>query len=420
MKKVFLALMFLLMGKLYAQDPTYSLFYGNPLYLNSAYAGADPGWDLVISHRSQWPEVSKASSFLNTTIAFDMRSYPFRNKNRNTIANSTPLGGKVSEDDMRLLNLNGLGLGFIVNDNLEGSGRLRNTDIGLVLAKPLYITRKTFFSFSSQIKVGNRRIDWNRLIFTGQLDPIFGVVRNQQELEGFPDVFYNSFYWDMGFGGLFRQDFGEFASYTAGISFNNVLRSGDDLVADGFAKLHSQLTSSRFTIHNSFSFKPNKNFAFVPTFIYEYQKPLTTFSLGSYIFNGLNYDMVNSSQNLYYSLFYGAFYRFNSYPTNYDVLNNHDAIIGFIGLKRTYIKNRLLKPRGRSRTKQVGMFAGMLSTLTMSFSYDYTVSKLGMVSENPTPTGGTFEIHIGLGGNNQSSDCFRLGSKNNLSIIEPY
>jgi len=42
---------------LLAQDPNFTQFYSNRIYMNPAYAGADPGMRLNLNYRRLWASV---------------------------------------------------------------------------------------------------------------------------------------------------------------------------------------------------------------------------------------------------------------------------------------------------------------------------------------------------------------------------
>jgi type IX secretion system PorP/SprF family membrane protein len=64
-------LFFLLTGplSLKAQDPEFSQFYANPLYLNPAFTGTSGLSRVAINYRNQWP--NHGNTFVTNYLSFD-------------------------------------------------------------------------------------------------------------------------------------------------------------------------------------------------------------------------------------------------------------------------------------------------------------------------------------------------------------
>ena len=52
-----------------AQDPAFSQFFANPLYLNPAMAGTDICPRLSLNHRNQWPGIGK--TYVTYSASYD-------------------------------------------------------------------------------------------------------------------------------------------------------------------------------------------------------------------------------------------------------------------------------------------------------------------------------------------------------------
>ena len=68
MKKIIsiLIILFYFSIKLYAQDPQYSQYYANALYLSPAFAGAEENTRAIFATRYQWPGLD--ASFVSNTV----------------------------------------------------------------------------------------------------------------------------------------------------------------------------------------------------------------------------------------------------------------------------------------------------------------------------------------------------------------
>jgi type IX secretion system PorP/SprF family membrane protein len=52
-----------------AQDPGFSQFFANPLYLNPAFAGTTELPRLAVSYRNQWPQ--KGATYTTYSLSYD-------------------------------------------------------------------------------------------------------------------------------------------------------------------------------------------------------------------------------------------------------------------------------------------------------------------------------------------------------------
>jgi type IX secretion system PorP/SprF family membrane protein len=143
-------------GYVQAQDPVFSQFFANKLYLNPAYAGFDPGINVYSAYRSQWMGVDgNDASFLTSNVGL-----------------SVELPALMS------------GVGFQAIENVEGAGDLRWRSYELQYGfrnRPCFTSRPYDMEFSLGMGLSYnqwRLDDPNALIFSDQLNPFFGQVRN--------------------------------------------------------------------------------------------------------------------------------------------------------------------------------------------------------------------------------------------------
>jgi type IX secretion system PorP/SprF family membrane protein len=101
-KKYIFNILFLVLSSLYlsGQDPQFTQFYANKLYLAPSFAGAVQQDRVSLSYRNQWP--SLPGTFVSYCFAYD---HFFSNFNS--------------------------GIGFLVLRDLAGSGKLSTTNLGL-------------------------------------------------------------------------------------------------------------------------------------------------------------------------------------------------------------------------------------------------------------------------------------------------
>ena len=135
-----------------AQDPQFTQFYANPLYLNPAFAGAKRCPRVNMNYRNQWPAIS--GTFVTYSASFDM--------------NIDKLHG---------------GIGAYFMADRAGEGTLNTFEGALMYAYHLNVTRKFSLRFGAQAAVIQRSIDWSRLTFGDMIDPRYGFIYQTAEVQ---------------------------------------------------------------------------------------------------------------------------------------------------------------------------------------------------------------------------------------------
>ncbi|HQK98508.1 MAG TPA: type IX secretion system membrane protein PorP/SprF, partial [Bacteroidia bacterium] len=69
LKRLFLCLLVGLSLVADAQDPQFTQFYANPLYLNPAFAGSGRCPRVGINYRNQWPALKQ--TYITTSASYD-------------------------------------------------------------------------------------------------------------------------------------------------------------------------------------------------------------------------------------------------------------------------------------------------------------------------------------------------------------
>ena len=144
-----------------AQDPQFTQFYANPLYLNPAFAGSARCPRVGINYRNQWPSLSRA--YITKSASYDQHFDA----------------------------ING-GVGLLVLNDKAGDGALSKTSISGMYAYQLNINRKFSMRFGLQASYVQEKLDWDKLTFGDEIDPRYGFVYPTQEVQpqlsrSFPD-----------------------------------------------------------------------------------------------------------------------------------------------------------------------------------------------------------------------------------------
>lgn len=160
-----------------AQDPEFTQFYANPLYLNPAFAGSHKCPRIAMNYRNQWPALS--GTFITTSASYDQ--------------GVDALYG---------------GLGLMVVSDKAGKGVLNTSRISAQYAYQQPITRDVSVRVGVEATYFQRSLDWSLLTFGDMIDPRRGFVYESQDLPRggsisgidlsagilvFSDVFYAGF-----------------------------------------------------------------------------------------------------------------------------------------------------------------------------------------------------------------------------------
>ena len=138
---------------LYAQDPEFTQFYANPVYLNPALSGTRVCPRIQLNYRNQWPAIS--GNFVTTGFSFDKKLF------------------KASG-----------GLGIVATNDRAGRGTLNSTMIGAAYAYHQKLSKNISISAALQASFLQKSIDWDKLTFGDMIDPRLGPSRPTQEQGG--------------------------------------------------------------------------------------------------------------------------------------------------------------------------------------------------------------------------------------------
>lgn len=199
-------------SSLRAQDPIFSQFYANPLYLNPAMAGSAICPRLIINYRNQWPAIS------GTYVTYNA-SY-----------------------DQYIDNISG-GIGLMVTNDRAGEGALTTTMGSGIYSYRLTINKDLYLNAGFQATYFQRRIDWDKLTFPDMIDPRFGFVNQTQET---PPSNLSRGFADFSAGLLFGNN----KNFFFGLAGHHLTQPNDGFYSDVSSKLNMKITAHAGTIIN--------------------------------------------------------------------------------------------------------------------------------------------------------------------------
>lgn len=221
------------------QDPHFSQFYANPIYLNPAFTGTADGNRVVINHRQQW---AKPNSYVTSAFSVD---------------------GKFNTAQ------SGWGL-QVIQDN-QVSGTVKQMSVNSVLAHRIKLSKTNFLGLGLKFGAYQRRIDWSKLTFEDQLDERHGVVNPTNERFGKDNIING----DVSAGILYYSK-----NLFGGISANHMNRPAEDFTINSGNKLPIKYTAHFGAILPFYA--PGKEHFMSPNIILEKQGTFHYLNLGLY------------------------------------------------------------------------------------------------------------------------------------------
>ena len=243
-----------------AQDPAFSQFFANPLYLNPAMAGTNICPRIILNHRNQWPAIGK--TYVTYSASYDQ----FVEK----------LSG---------------GLGFAIAKDVAGAGNLNTTHISASYAYRLQLSKRLILNTGLEAAYRQLGIDWTSLTFGDMIDPVQGFIYptnedipNYANRKGFAD-FAAGF---MGFGRANNQ-----FDYYFGFAAHHITQPDQGFI--GESRLPMKITANigatfplnRFGTYRTNSGNRPKNAAlFSPNILYQKQQDFMQLNYGMYVIKG--------------------------------------------------------------------------------------------------------------------------------------
>lgn len=259
----------------FGQDPGFSQFFANPLYLNPAFAGTTELPRVVLNYRNQWPQ--KGATYTTYSISYDQISTKLKT-----------------------------GFGFQLYHDRELNNVVNSSSGSFSYSYHVKLSPISFMTLGLQAGMVLKQFDTNNLIFPSEIDQLSGVVTGgvsaySDEKKIYPDFAvgalgqHNDFYW--------------------GASLHH-LTSPNESIIEGDQKgklpvkitVHAGANSLRFH-HGLLS----RRFTLSPNILYQHQGSFKQLNLGIYMIEK--------------SLLFGAWYR-----NNLDI--RPDAFIFLVGLAR--------------------------------------------------------------------------------------
>lgn len=178
-------------AEVYAQDPQFTQFYANPLYLNPALAGTSHCPRLSLNHRDQWSSIS--GTFVTTSASYDQH-----------------------------LDVISGGVGVMAWRDVAGEGTLTTNHVSGVYSYQISINRKFSLKVGAQASWQQKSVDWSRLTFGDMIDPRRGFIYSTNE----PTIAEPTSYVDFSAGIL-----GFSEKYFVGFAVNHLAEPNESVIS---------------------------------------------------------------------------------------------------------------------------------------------------------------------------------------------
>lgn len=280
MKKHILLLIVLFWGiNGFAQDPEFTQYYANPIYLNPAFAGSAYGPRIALNYRNQWPNIS--GGFVTYAASYDQHF--------------DVLSG---------------GIGVQVMYDRAGDGELSTTMGSLMYSYMLRVNKKFAIKAGIQASVISKSIDFSKLLFGDMINPKLGFIYSTKEV--FP---INGKYtidpvvdFSAGLMGFSKKFYG-------GLAINHISEPMISFYKDNKSTLPMKITAHAGLLIPLDNNRNPKKF-FSPNIMYQKQQNFSQFNVGAYYIK--DYFVA------------GAWFRQTS--------ENFDAVMFLIGVKKEAVK----------------------------------------------------------------------------------
>ena len=232
-----------------SQDPQFTQFYANPIYLNPAFAGSHGCPRFAVNYRNEWPSLS--GNYVTYSVSYD---HYFKNIKS--------------------------GIGVIATHDQQGQGTIYTSSLGLVYSYHLKVNRKFSLMFGAKAAMTNKYLNWDKLTFGDMIDPRRGFIYQTGDVPRGPDG--GRFFFDASAGMV-----GYSKNFFFGVAVNH-LNMPDESMIRGESRL-----PMRFTGHLGAEIKLGKNSQYnnttsiMPNVIYQYQNGFQELSIGTYVKYGV-------------------------------------------------------------------------------------------------------------------------------------
>jgi len=233
--------------EIYAQDPTFTQFYANPLYLNPAFAGSNKCPRISMNYRNEWPNLS--GNYVTYSASYDKY----------------------------IKNIKG-GLGLLATHDQQGRGTISTSMLGLIYSYHLKVNRKFTLLFGARAAYYQKSLDVTKLTFGDMIDPRKGFIYNTGDiLQNASRQFFNASIGALGFS----------KNFYAGLALHHINQPNESMITNGSSPQKMRITAHAGAIITLVKgARGTKSTTLMPNIIFQYQQGFMEMNIGTYVKHG--------------------------------------------------------------------------------------------------------------------------------------
>ena len=237
----------------YGQDPIFTQFYSNPVYLNPAFTGTNKCPRIVSNYRNQWPGFS--GDFITTSITYDQYVDALKG---------------------------GLGI-VLLSDQIAKT--LQSNEASFIYSYHQHLTRKFTINFGMQGTYIQKSVNKNNLTFGDMIHPRRGFVFSSNDILSNPAP-VNIFDFSAGLLGYTDK-------FYFGIASHHLTEPEISLMEGSASSSNKSILDRRYTIHMgteislvSKSIFTEENESLSPSLLFVQQGDFQQLNIGLYYTKG--------------------------------------------------------------------------------------------------------------------------------------
>lgn len=231
------------------QDPTFTQFYANPIYLNPALAGSYGCSRFASNYRNEWPGLS--GNYVTYSVSYDQY----------------------------FKSISG-GFGVLATHDQQGQGTINTSMLGLVYSYHITFSKKWKGMVGARAAWYQKFLDWDKLTFGDMIDPRRGFIYATGDV---PRGGSRGFF-DASVGAVIFNK-----SFFIGGAVHHLNTPNESLIV-GESKLPMRITGHMGAdIVLGKKSKYSNNVSIMPNVIYQYQNGFQEINIGTYV----KYSIVN-------------------------------------------------------------------------------------------------------------------------------